>query len=164
MTVKRESWSYLRTLYAKKYTTGRLLPRIQDVIRVDTMTLGERGIFIYVDGDQDPFRTTGQYPVLAFLSDEVPPKPFYVARTTGIYPDYFTHVEDGASFVEYRRKETNASGNVEYTVARTSKFEVLALRHDPPDNQFRATTGNQTDRTGPLVWENENIHPQPSLP
>ncbi|KLO10305.1 hypothetical protein SCHPADRAFT_892459 [Schizopora paradoxa] len=137
----------------------RIRHQLQDVICADTISLEDKAVFIKVDGDVKPFCATGHYPVLAFLSDHQPSRPSYIARVLKKrYPfcSYsYTHVEDGASSVTYRREEEDSCGRViKITEERTSKFDVLVLRYDPVDYRCVQIDGELKDPTGPLGWVN----------
>lgn len=143
----------------------------QDIIRADVMQLGhfndmdamsfdDKVVTISVDGDLGPFSATGHYPIIAFFSDHQLSRPSYIARVRGFEWNrevtYFTHVEEGASFVIYQREWYDAKTCRYYKTKehRTSKFEVLALRYDPEDYRFERIKEGLSDPTGPLGWKN----------
>ncbi|KLO04403.1 hypothetical protein SCHPADRAFT_989699 [Schizopora paradoxa] len=84
--------------------------------------------------------------------------------TEFISVDAYTHVEDGASFVRYRREVYDDFGRlVTVTEERTSKFDVLVLRYDPVDYRSPLTEGELMDPTGPLGWKNVYTRMEVSL-
>ncbi|KLO07309.1 hypothetical protein SCHPADRAFT_655443 [Schizopora paradoxa] len=138
----------------------------QNLIYMDIMELkGDVTVFMSVNGDEEPFCANGHHPILAFQSKEEPSKSFYIARVKLRDRTYYTHVEDGASFVTYQQEKYNVkfSRAVKFTEKRTSKFEVLVLRYDPVDYRSPLTEGELMDPTGPLGWINIYTRTEVSL-
>lgn len=105
-------------------------------------------VWLEADGDKQPFSATGHFPILASY-DELG-KELYVAQVwvnkdaDGGQNKVYTYVSEGQRTVSFH--DSNAKKRT------VSRFEVMALLHDPCDFGMEVIPEDAKFQTGPVYW------------
>lgn len=106
-------------------------------------------VWLEVLGDKSSLDVTGHFPILAGF--DISGNEIYVARIDSVRGRY-TYVSHGAnnvSFIDHQGK-----------LKITTRFYVMALKHDPCDLDAQVIPKGAKFQTGPFYWIHGEDHPK----